>query len=221
MDIDHAHRIAKEAGDPTKYDEAIKEAEEYAACREKNGLNTPKETDTPVDVPLPDPASPGTGKASPSEPPVSKGTDMTLEIYLGKGVGNLKFGMGVNQILRTLGQEKDRTVRDDVTELYFDNYLNLAFRDGTLFQIGATRYSSGITYKNIDIFSAEPLSVLKMIEADAGGAFEMYGFIVFLPLGLSLTGFHDGDLENKATTVAVLEEWQSVRDELKPISFLA
>lgn len=71
MDIDHAHRIAKEAGDPTKYDEAIKEAEEYAACREKNGLNTPKETDTPVDVPLPDPASPGTGKASPSEPPVS------------------------------------------------------------------------------------------------------------------------------------------------------
>ncbi|TBN12839.1 hypothetical protein EYC79_11525 [Agrobacterium cavarae] len=146
---------------------------------------------------------------------------MTLEIYPGEGLGNLKFGMGISEVLRALGQEKDRTVRDDVTELYFDNYLNVAFRDGILFQIGATRYSTGIMYKNIDIFSAEPLSVLRMIEADAGGAFEMYGFIVFLPLGLSLTGFHDDDLENKAMTVAVLDEWQSVREELKPISFLS
>ncbi|TBN12838.1 hypothetical protein EYC79_11520 [Agrobacterium cavarae] len=71
MDIDDARRIAREAGNPTKYDEAIKEAEEYAACREKNGLNKPKETDTPADVPTLDPASPGSGTASPSDPPVS------------------------------------------------------------------------------------------------------------------------------------------------------
>ncbi|WP_208990606.1 hypothetical protein [Agrobacterium tumefaciens] len=71
MDIDDARRIAKEAGDPTRYDEAIKEAEEYAACREKHGLNKPKEADTPVDVPVPDPVSPGSGRTSPSDPPVS------------------------------------------------------------------------------------------------------------------------------------------------------
>ncbi len=70
MDIDDARRIAKEAGDPTRYDEAIKEAEEYAACREKHGLNKPKEVDTPVDVPIPDPIPPESG-TSPSDTPVS------------------------------------------------------------------------------------------------------------------------------------------------------
>lgn len=71
MDIDDARRIAKEAGDPTKYDEAIKEAEEYARCREQHGLNNAKEIDTPIDVPTPDPAFPGSGKAGPSDTPIS------------------------------------------------------------------------------------------------------------------------------------------------------
>ncbi|CUX06986.1 hypothetical protein AGR1B_pa0230 [Agrobacterium fabacearum S56] len=146
---------------------------------------------------------------------------MTLEIYPAQGLGNLKFGMTIGESRTILGQELDRSVRDDVTELYFENYLNLAFRNDVLYRIGATRYSSGITYKDMDIFAAEPLSVLKAMEAEAGEAFEMYGFIVFLKLGLSLTGFHDDDQENKAMTISVLEEWQSLRDELTPISFLS
>ena len=144
---------------------------------------------------------------------------MTLEIHPGQGLGNLEFGMTMSEVGSILGQEKDRSIRDEVTELYFENYLSLAFRDGALFQIGATRYTEGITYKNIDIFLAEPLLVLKAMETDAGGAFEMYGFIVFLKLGVSLTGFNDDDLENKAVTVAVLEEWQALPNEFTPISF--
>lgn len=146
---------------------------------------------------------------------------MALEIHPGRGLGDLKFGMTVNEVRSILGPENDRSTRDDIVELYFNNYLNLTFRDGILFQIGATRDSAGITFKNVDIFSAEPFSVLKTMEVEAGGAFEMYGFIVFLTLGVSLTGFHDDDLDGKAMTVAVLEEWQSVRDELHPISFLS
>lgn len=146
---------------------------------------------------------------------------MMLEIHPAQGLGNLEFGMTMSEVGSILGQEKDRSIRDKVTELYFDNYLNLAFRDGVLFQIGATHYTKGITYKNIDVLSAEPLSVLKAMETAAGGAYEMYGFIVFLKLGVSLTGFHDDDLENKAVTVAVLEEWQALRNELTTISFLS
>ncbi len=145
---------------------------------------------------------------------------MSLEIYPAQGLGNLKFGMTISESQIALGQELDRTVRDDVTELYFENYLNLAFRNDGLYRIGATRYSKGITYKGIDIFAAEPSSVLKAMEAESGEAFEMYGFIVFLKLGLSLTGFHDDDAENKAVTISVLEEWQSLRDELTTVSFL-
>lgn len=146
---------------------------------------------------------------------------MTLEICPDQGLGDLKFGMTVGEVRSVLGQELDRSVRDEITEIYFENYLNLAFRNDALYRIGATRYSSGITYKNTDIFAAEPLSVLKAMEAEAGGAFEMYGFIVFPKLGLSVTGFDDDDVENKAMTISVPEEWQSLRDELTPISFLS
>jgi hypothetical protein len=59
------------------------------------------------------------------------------------------------------------------------------------------------------------------MEAEDGEAFENYGFIVFLKLGASLTGFHDDHLDNKAVTVAVLEEWQALGNELTPISFLS
>ncbi|KIQ05564.1 hypothetical protein RU07_01655 [Agrobacterium tumefaciens] len=146
---------------------------------------------------------------------------MTLEIHPGQGLGNLKFGMTISEVKAFIDQEEHRSVRDDVTEIYFENYLNLAFCNDALYRIGATRYSSGITFKGIDIFAAEPLSVLKVMEAEDGEAFENYGFIVFLKLGVSLTGFHDDDLDNKALTVAVLVEWQALRNELTPISFLS
>lgn len=145
---------------------------------------------------------------------------MKLEILPSKGLGKLNFGMTKAEVRTILGQEKDRSLIEDMEELYFDNYLNLAFRDNLLFQIGAVRHSEGITYKNIDIFESDPISVLRKMETDAGGAFEMYGFIVYPGLGISLTGFHDEDYEQKAVTVAVLEEWESVRTELRPISFL-
>lgn len=144
---------------------------------------------------------------------------MTLEIRPAIGLGNVRFGMNEADVRRILGPERKRSTHADTTELYFDNYLNLAFRDKVLFQIGATYRSKGIIYKNIDIFSSDPFFVLKTMETDSGGAFEMYGFIVFPELGISLTGFHDDDYEQRAMTVAVLEEWQSIRDKLRPVSF--
>lgn len=68
MDIDDARRIARETGDPTKYDEAIKEAEEYAKCREKNGLNKPKGANSPSPSSAP-PTTPG--PSGPDGPPMS------------------------------------------------------------------------------------------------------------------------------------------------------
>ncbi|WP_211230552.1 hypothetical protein, partial [Inquilinus limosus] len=56
MDTDDIRRIAREAGDPEKYDEALKEMEEYARCREKHGLVNP---DGAESAPGSAPASPG------------------------------------------------------------------------------------------------------------------------------------------------------------------
>lgn len=145
---------------------------------------------------------------------------MAFDILPTQGVGRVRLGMTVDEVRAVLGKEEDKSSYNDVEELYFDNFISVSFRGGKVFQIGATRRAKGILYNGKDIFSDDPINVLRSFEMDAGGAFESFGFIVFLPLGVSLTGFHDGDLDNKAVTVAVLEEWQGAADELVPISFV-
>jgi hypothetical protein len=64
---------------------------------------------------------------------------MTLEIYPAHGLGILKFGMTISEVKSIIDQDENCSVRDDVTEIYFENYLNLAFRNDALYRIGATR----------------------------------------------------------------------------------
>lgn len=50
------------------------------------------------------------------------------------------------------------------------------------------------------------MTILRALEEIAGEAFEMAGFMVFPSLGVSLTGFHDDDLDGKAMTISRPEE---------------
>jgi hypothetical protein len=60
-EIDDIRRVAG-----NKYDDAIKEMDEYAKCREKHGLNT-----TPANPVSPTPVAPGKGPSKPSGPAIS------------------------------------------------------------------------------------------------------------------------------------------------------
>lgn len=144
---------------------------------------------------------------------------MAFDILPTQGFGDVRFGMAIEEVRSILGTELDKSSYEGVTEFYFQNFINVSTRDGKVYQIGATRRSTDVMYKGLDIFNADPMEILKEFQADAGGAFEGFGFVVFLPLGVSLTGFHDGDLDNKAVAVAVLDEWQAVASELTPITF--
>lgn len=65
-EIDDARRVAREAGDPNKYDQAIKEMQAYAECRKKHGL-----PHTPQDFKSPAPANPSSPSTGPPGPPAT------------------------------------------------------------------------------------------------------------------------------------------------------
>lgn len=47
--------------------------------------------------------------------------------------------------------------------------------------------------------------------------FEFVGFVVYLGLGLAMTGFHDNDESQKAITVFRRGHWDEFQDRLRPL----
>jgi hypothetical protein len=143
-----------------------------------------------------------------------------LDIKPGIGLGNLRFGDSVDETARKIGQPVAKSSFENVQEFIFSSGLKLSFRNGSLYQIGASHRVPNITFHGRDIFSSDSMEILRLLEKDSSGAYQAYGFVVFLPLGVSLTGFHDEDIDEKAMTISVLDEWESVAAELTPVSFL-
>jgi len=145
---------------------------------------------------------------------------MAFEIIPKQGLGLARFGMSPEQIEKIFGTVE---VEDSSTpgrmDCYYQNWINAGFEDRKLCLIGATRQAVGITYKGVDIFHSDPLDVLRMLERDCGKAHYSYGFVIFVPFGISLTGFHDGNEDEKAMAIDLPQAWES-DTKLKLISFL-
>ncbi|ENY83176.1 hypothetical protein [Sphingopyxis sp. MC1] len=72
------------------------------------------------------------------------------------------------------------------------------------------------------LFQGQPLfedsSVWRAIVAADGDARETLGFIVLRNLGVTLTGFHDGDDSQLAMTVFAAGRWDVLEDEMRPVA---
>lgn len=73
----------------------------------------------------------------------------------------------------------------------------------------------------IVLFRGEPLfesdSIWRHIVAADGDARETLGFIVLRKLGLTLTGFHDGDQSQLAVTAFEPGRWDQLEGEMQPL----
>ena len=69
----------------------------------------------------------------------------------------------------------------------------------------------------IKLFVDEPISVIKRLFLLDSSAATYLGFLVFLELGISLTGFHDDDEDQKAFTAFERGSWDKRKMKLKKI----
>jgi hypothetical protein len=136
------------------------------------------------------------------------------------GVGMLRFGMTKDEVNTFLGPPEEADVHP-LGEAYEDRFGSSVLTiysksDNTLVQIGFSRWTQGVTFKNKDIFNEDPGKVLEYLIQEDGQPLESLGIIVLLNLGITLTGFHDDGEDERTITVFAKGRWDLKKAKLKP-----
>ncbi len=139
-----------------------------------------------------------------------------LEIIPYQSVGRIEFGMTADDIIDVLG-EPHGTTRNRLGETVLDHGLTRITVDD---RVGAVEVAllpdAHPTLNGVDIFgSSAALNRLLLMD---GAPMETLGFLVFLNLGITVTGLHDGDKSQRAATAFASGRWDRFRSELKPYS---
>lgn len=129
------------------------------------------------------------------------------------------FGMSMVEIESVMGSPLRKSVnRRGEIDFSYDGYsVRFSKTEKRLVEVGFSRFCH-ITYDGLDIFET-PEAFDQLIIKD-GAPFEFYGFIILLNLGLTLTGFHDGNESQKAVTIFERGRWNELRAEMTPFKHM-
>jgi hypothetical protein len=133
-----------------------------------------------------------------------------IEPYV--SVGSIKFGASYDEVVATLGEPRSvERNRLGETIIRYDRF-------------GATISSHGVVevyflpdtdvlLAGIDVFG--DAAAFRSLCALDGEPKEFMGFIILLKLGVTLTGFHDGDASQQAITVFGKGRWDQLLGEMQ------
>ncbi|NQE49758.1 hypothetical protein [Herbaspirillum rubrisubalbicans] len=136
------------------------------------------------------------------------------------GVGDLRFGMNHVMVEELLGTAttKEEGFSGETTEYRRDNGLLTTYglNKDELVEVGFSRNILELEFDGSRIFTDPPKEVLRKLVNLDGNPYESVGFIVLLNLGVTLTGFHDDDIYQRAVTVFARGRWDDLLQKLKP-----
>jgi hypothetical protein len=138
----------------------------------------------------------------------------TFEIDPHIGVGPFRFGMTESDVIATglLPKNKTRNRRGEPNWIYDGYSVRFGAKDGLLCDVGFSKQCR-VLLRGIDVFADS--DALGKILSQAPNVFEFYGFLVFPDLGITLTGFHDGNESDKALTAFVRGHWDEFQKNPK------
>lgn len=137
----------------------------------------------------------------------------TLRPYI--GADPVTFEMTVKDVAKVLGPAKQvrTTDLDERDEVRGKVSVRYSSSDGKAIELaflpGAT-----LLFQSHDLFTEEHI-VDFLIQHDTQ-PFECLGFLIFLKLGITLTGFHDQAESQRAITVFRRGRWDELREEMTP-----
>lgn len=130
-----------------------------------------------------------------------------------EGAIPVRFGDSQDKIVALLGEPRVRSKSFRGEPILDYDLVNIGFAStGGAIHVGFLPGSS-VTICGIDPFA--PSAFDKLIELD-GEPMEVFGTIVLLRLGITLSGFHDGDESQKAVTAFVRGEYDSMQPKMQP-----
>ncbi len=134
----------------------------------------------------------------------------------GSGFPPLLIGMSRREIDEMLGElpKADGAGLNGEEALRYGSHVRVVTRQDRAVEIA-------LVPPAIVLFQGKPLfeggSVWRDIVAADGDAQETLGFVVLRRLGLTLTGFHDGDREQLAITAFEPGRWDVLEHEMRPL----
>jgi hypothetical protein len=135
-----------------------------------------------------------------------------IEPYV--GVHPIKFGMAPAQVEEQLGKpdKSSQGLFGARVEERPDVAIGYCAEDGGVNEIV---FSPGarLVFQGHDLFAADPLPILRQLD---DSPFEWVGFIIFLKLGIRVSGFHDNDESQKAIGVVRKGHWDEYVADFVP-----
>ena len=138
-----------------------------------------------------------------------------IQPYVGTDI--VTFGMTPVEVSQALGVAETKSTNHQGKVVEFRSYMNVAYSsDKRVDHIGFGRQMEEVYLGKINIFAGDPKVVLsELIDLDSE-VFLYLGFLFFFKLGLSLTGFHDNDEDQKALALFTQGHWDSRKPKMKP-----
>jgi hypothetical protein len=139
---------------------------------------------------------------------------MEYDIRPGNGAGPVGFGMRPDQVASVLGPPDETGYNSQGEVQEYRGELAVRYDDA----FGVVELAFGpaldVTLQGRQLFAdGDPVSVL--LAADPRPV-ECLGFLVFLSLGVTITGYHDGDVDQRALTVFRPGRWDALSEHFEP-----
>lgn len=140
-------------------------------------------------------------------------TTFTLEPHV--GALPIRFGMSQNEVSRVLGPPKRVTTnfleeREEQWDSVFIRYSG----SGGVIDLSLVPPATLHFHGNELLNAPDPIVVLLGSDPDP---FEWVGSVIFLAIGVSLTGYHDGDHSERAITIFAPGRYDDYRSQLTPM----
>jgi hypothetical protein len=145
--------------------------------------------------------------------------EFDLKIYIGAGL--LRFGMTrkqVEDVLSPPDKTKRTTFRNETQEFRRDNGLQTVYSaaEDTLVEISFYGNQS-VAFEAMDVFQTPGTEVIRRLSEADGKPLETVGILVFLNLGIAMTGFlQEDEPGQKSISVFAKGRWDSEIEDLKP-----
>src|SRR6266446_4226693 len=138
---------------------------------------------------------------------------MQAELLPAEGMSMIKLGMSPSALEAAVGlpklQRKNR--RGEIVYVYDDYSVTFGADTGLVVEIGILP-TLDLRYRGKGIFRDQ--EAWKELVKEDGAPREYVGFLVLLSCGVTLTGFHDDDPDQKAITVFAQGRWDHLKDKL-------
>jgi hypothetical protein len=129
------------------------------------------------------------------------------------GVGPLRFGARPQDTRAFLGEPRASRAQPGKLRELHEGGIACTYEGGRdqlrLVEIGFGKTAGDLEYEGMRLFEVPRTEALQRLLADDPEAAEVLGSLVFLRLGLTMTGFHDRREESLAVTAFTRGRWDA------------